>query len=128
MLGKRKETRYQKLFSTDWELNQTTVFSKIKEENYIQFLGKMYFKFYIFQENIKNYLHLNGNKVDQRVELKHNDRVIIGTQGAFLIKIPGTAPRPDTPEEYNIDWEFAQKELTNELEKFKKDQEEALKK
>jgi len=30
------------------------------------------------EESTSNYLHLNGWKVTQKIELKHNDRIIIG--------------------------------------------------
>lgn len=56
------------------------------------------------QDDVCDYLFLNGKKVSQEVEIKMNDRIVIGTNSAFVVKLPGELPRSGTPDE--IDWEF----------------------
>lgn len=46
-------------------------------------------------------LFVNGKKIEDKVELNHDDRIIIGQSTVFLFKIPGE----ESTEDY--DWEFA---------------------
>ena len=71
------------------------------------------------QKECGEYIYLNGTKVYSQQELHHNDRLIFGTNTAFLVKIPGeNMIEQEVPME--LDWEFAQKELMSKLEKNKK--------
>lgn len=47
--------------------------------------------------SIKDYLFINGKKVTAETELFHNDRVVIGTNSAFIAKLPNKKTRDGTP-------------------------------
>lgn len=57
-------------------------------------------------------LFVNGNQVDQKLTLKHQDRILIGTNSVFLINIPGQEndrnPLPEGVTE--IDYDLAVQE------------------
>lgn len=52
--------------------------------------------------------------------MKHNDRLIFGTNSIYLVKIPDQAENTDSELPSELDWEFAQKELLSNIEKTKK--------
>lgn len=52
--------------------------------------------------------------------MKHNDRLIFGTNSIYLVKIPDQAENVDSELPNELDWEFAQKELLSNIEKTKK--------
>ncbi|KRX03487.1 SMAD/FHA domain [Pseudocohnilembus persalinus] len=71
------------------------------------------------------HLYLNGQKVFDEKEIMHNDRLILGQNATFLIKLPGQEQRGDPPlKENQLTWEFAHDEY---LEQFKMFQEEIQK-
>lgn len=54
------------------------------------------------------------------MELAHNDRIIIGTNTTFLVKYPGNedeSPNANRINDTEVDWEFAQTELVEALNK-----------
>ena len=59
---------------------------------------------------------MNGEKCFKKQEVFHLDRIIFGTGSAFVLKVPDGKPRSDNlPAE--IDWEFAQEEITSKVDK-----------
>ena len=55
----------------------------------------------------------------EKKTLDHNDRVVFGTGSAFLFKHPGkeTKSRNAKFAETDLDWEFAQSEIVDKIEK-----------
>ena len=70
-----------------------------------------------YDEECADYLFVNGEKTFQKQEIFHLDRIVFGTGSAFLLKIPGTQPRAysKVQNELDVDWEFAQEELTQKI-------------
>ena len=62
------------------------------------------------------------------MELKHNDRLIFGTNTIYLVKIPNKIEHADPDLPVEIDWEFAQKELLSKIEKSRKHEYDELEK
>ena len=68
-------------------------------------------------------MYINGQKVHHATELFHNDRIIIGTNAIFLMKYPGKediSPNLQKVKENDLDWEFAQAELIDTMDREKK--------
>jgi len=68
-------------------------------------------------------LYVNGQKIYEKKELNHNDRIIIGTNSTFLLKLPGhedESPNADKLRDEQLDWEFAQSELIALMDEEKK--------
>jgi len=66
---------------------------------------------------------VNGQKIFEKRELNHNDRIIIGTNSTFLLKLPGhedESPNAEKLKDEQIDWEFAQSELIASMDEEKK--------
>ena len=76
----------------------------------------------VCDEECAEYIFLNGERFSSRKNLYHNDRIIFGTNSIFLFKNPGKEKEsPNTNlNENDIDWEFAQKELVDTMNKLKK--------
>jgi hypothetical protein len=56
-------------------------------------------------------------------ELFHNDRIIVGTNTSFIFKYPGKeseSPNAEKIKDIEIDWEYAQTELVDTMNKEKK--------
>ena len=71
-------------------------------------------------KDAKLYIFVNGNKIDDDgVVLKNKDRIIFGTNTIFLFM-----EKSNGQDIFSIDWENAQMELQNEIEKVKKNIEE----
>jgi hypothetical protein len=77
-------------------------------------------------EECAEYIYLNGERLLQKKQIFHHDRLIIGTNSIFLFKYPGreTESPNATVDENDIDWEFAQKEISSTMNKLKKMQNE----
>jgi len=73
-------------------------------------------------EECAEHIFINGERWVQKRKLRHNDRIIFGTNSIFLFKNPGReSESADTGLQDNeIDWEFAQKELVDTMNKLKK--------
>ncbi|EGR27406.1 kinesin motor domain protein [Ichthyophthirius multifiliis] len=83
------------------------IFQKINNEIYLK----------PYNGNCQDYIHVNGNKVGEKIRLFNNDRIIFGTNSTFLIIIPGEQDRNNgkiIPKD--IDWEFAQDEISKNIE------------
>ena len=66
------------------------------------------------------YIYVNGKKIDDDgVILNNKDRIIFGTNSIFLFMV-----KSDGNDIYSIDWEYAQMEIQNEIEKENKRKEE----
>ena len=50
---------------------------------------------------------MNGEKVNVKMELFHNDRVVFGTNSTMLVVIPNGKQREGDVLPKEIDWEFA---------------------
>ena len=71
-------------------------------------------------KNSNLYIYVNGKKIDNGgVILNNTDRIIFGTNSIFLFMV-----KSDGNDIYSIDWEYAQMEIQNEIEKENKRKEE----
>ena len=69
----------------------------------------------------REYLFVNGQRIaGGEYELKQNDRVVVGTNSTFLVKIPGAKAREGGPSDDELTWESAQEELQGNIENSKK--------
>jgi len=75
-------------------------------------------------EECAEYIYINGERLVQKNSIQHNDRIIFGTNSIFLFKNPGkeTQSADTNLQNSDIDWEFAQKELVDTMNKLKKTQ------
>ncbi|KAL4504232.1 hypothetical protein ABPG72_021070 [Tetrahymena utriculariae] len=89
----------------------------IKEKHaiFIQTFDKLYLVPY--EESCSEYIHLNGERVNKQIELYHMDRIVFGTNSTFLVIIPNGKQRDGDVLPKEIDWEFAQEEISKKSEK-----------
>jgi len=52
---------------------------------------------------------LNGENVEEKTKIRHNDRLMLGTSIIFLVKIPGK--EENVKDGAELDYEYAQREL-----------------
>lgn len=73
-------------------------------------------------------MYLNGEKIETKIELHNLDRIAVSFNTIFLFKNP---LRPSPPRNYEgsneVDWEEAQKEISNELLQYNFKPEESIK-
>jgi flagellar biosynthesis GTPase FlhF len=70
-------------------------------------------------EECGEYIYCNGAKVFEERELFNNDRIIFGTNSTFIFKNPGFESEEQVKDS-DIDWEYAQTELVDTMNKEKK--------
>ncbi|EAR96121.2 kinesin motor catalytic domain protein (macronuclear) [Tetrahymena thermophila SB210] len=89
----------------------------IKEKHaiFIKSIDKLYLVPY--EESCSEYIHLNGERVNQQIELYHMDRIVFGTNSTFLVIIPNGKQREGDVLPKEIDWEFAQEEISKKSDK-----------
>ena len=68
-------------------------------------------------------MYVNGQKITGATKIYHNDRIIFGTNSIFVLKDhekENESPNKDKIKVSEIDWEFAQTELVDTMNKEKK--------
>ncbi len=74
-----------------------------------------------FDPSCAELIFVNGNEIKEPVRLRHNDRIIFGTNVVFLFQYPGRESESTIPLSQEIDWEKAQTEKMNITDKVQKE-------